>query len=238
MIQRKFAFSLAGLFVVVLPATGAAAPAAPAASGSNAPATVSTKPVAVNVNAATTVEAAQEPKVTGPAAPDHVRGGGFFRLGLGAGAFLAVEKIDARRRVAGQNVALASDLSIGATLMRGLAVGASAYGTVVASPTDPSRPSFVLLACPFVDVYPDPAKGFHVVGGPCYAAVRFEIFDGMRQGWGLNAGIGYEWSALWGSNLGRGWSVGMLARLQYAEPIRELTVGGITPALLMTATWY
>jgi hypothetical protein len=135
-------------------------------------------------------------------------------------------------KVGKNSLTFASDLSIGAGLGSGVAIGAAVYGTVPGYATDSGGPSFIMLACPFADVYVNPSDGFHLVGGPCFANARFEDRGVWLHGWGANLGIGYEWSALWGSNLGRGWGLGVLARVQYAS------VAAIMPSLLVSATWY
>jgi hypothetical protein len=46
---------------------------------------------------------------------------------------------------------------------------------------------------------------------------------------------------LWGSNLGRGWGLGLLARVQYANlagASKTDPFSAAMPGLLITATWY
>jgi hypothetical protein len=251
MIQRKTAFGLAGLIVAIVPATSAAAPAAAGAGVSTSSTTVSSTPAAANVGtsaapqvAAAPLPAAAEPQATPPviATAEDVREGFYLRIALGGGFMFGTTKVDIGPALNRRALTFASDLSFGGAIARGVVVGAGVYGNVPGYGKEVTGgPSFIMLACPFADIYVDPANGFHMVGGPCYASARFENEGVSLQGWGANLGIGYEWSALWGSNLGRDWSLGVLARAEYANLAGTKKVDPFTaviPSLLVTATWY
>jgi hypothetical protein len=68
---------------------------------------------------------------------------------------------------------------------------------------------------PYVDVYPDPHGGFHFLGGLTYASLSLNDGQGTSKqegsGYGLNAGVGYDF---WVSPTV---SLGVLARVTYAR---------------------
>lgn len=65
---------------------------------------------------------------------------------------------------------------------------------------------------PYVDYYFDPHQGFHVLGTVGLAGLLAERSDqSAASGFTVGAGVGYDW---W---IRREWSVGILARLQYAR---------------------
>jgi len=245
MTQRKIVFTLAGLFVAILPATAGAVGAAAGAGASTSTGTpTSTTPAAAAVAPAAPVEApplTTEQSVTAPAAAKHVRGGGLFRLALGSGFMFGETKHDDGTKWHKRGLTFTSELAVGGTLTSGLAVGAAVYGNVPAAETEAGAPTFIMLTCPFADIYVDPTKGFHLVGAPCFVMGRYENEGVWLQGWGANLGIGYEWSALWGSSLGKGWGLGVLARVQYVSLLAKDIYdpfNAIMPGLLISATWY
>lgn len=68
---------------------------------------------------------------------------------------------------------------------------------------------------PYVDYYPDPLGGFHVLGSLGYAQVSFDDGDGVVEdatssGFTLGAGVGYD------AFVSDEWSLGALGRLGYA----------------------
>lgn len=93
----------------------------------------------------------------------------------------------------------------------------------------------------FVDWYPMPDKGFHVLGMGGFARFRVRNSDGnvvltaTRPAFGL--GAGYEWS------VGRHWGLGAMARYTYAslqtmdssDSAHETVT---SPQVLLTATFY
>jgi hypothetical protein len=246
MTQRKIVIRLAGVFAAILPATAAAAPAA-AGAGASSPTTTQAATAGV---AKVDVTAPAPPPPETPRAPEpvtaavHVRQGGLLRFAFGSGFMFGMSKADSGATINQHALSFTSELVIGASLAPGLVLGAAAYGNVPGWELGVGQePGFLLLTCPVVDGYPDPTNGFHLVGGPCFAAARFESEGSgvWEKGWGAQLGIGYEWEALWGSNLGKGWGLGLLARVQYANlpgssPANPYSA--IMPGLLISATWY
>jgi hypothetical protein len=115
----------------------------------------------------------------------------------------------------------------GGTPLRGLVIGGF-YGMVMPPATtilkeDGERfddsgsltQRALLTAGPYVDYYPDPRKGFHVlgdVGGAVQLGAGYIArLHPPGIGYTLGAGVGYDW---WVSNE---WSLGLLARFQYVR---------------------
>jgi hypothetical protein len=244
MIQRIVLLSMAGLFVAAVPTISTAAPTAAGAGASTSTATTSASPAATTVAAPSPLGGGQgnaEPPSLFPDTAPHVRRGGYLRLAFGAGYMFGNSKPATGGTQRYDAMTFVPELSIGAAVANGLVVGGGVYGTVPGYRVDTAGPSFLLLACPFADLYPDRTKGFNVVAGPCYANARFESQGVSLQGWGANLGIGYEWEALWGSDLGRGWGLGVLARVQYANVSGTTNVdpfSAVMPSVLISATWY
>ena len=106
--------------------------------------------------------------------------------------------------------------------------------------------NFLGMAGPFVDYYPSAALGWHVQALVGYATVAAgDVSRDVPDGLGLMAGVGQDW---WLSDR---WSVGILARLVYANmhvtgvpyvdtpgstPSERDTV--ISPSLEASFTWH
>ena len=103
------------------------------------------------------------------------------------------------------------------------------------------------MAGPFVDYYPSAALGWHVQALVGYASLFHsgEVTQEVPDGIGLMAGVGRDW---WMSDR---WSVGILARLAYANmhvtggPYFDSTRGApterdsvISPSLEASFTWH
>ncbi len=134
----------------------------------------------------------------------HRHDGFFLRLGAGPSLNLS-----------GSGFGGAFEIALGGTLGRGVVIGAMSSPKVVhavgASGDETAVFSFV---GPFVDFYPNPTKGLHLLGG---GGVATATFPGGRTGPAavsleLLAGAGYEW---W---VGDQWSIGRLGRVSYLNP--------------------
>jgi hypothetical protein len=129
-------------------------------------------------------------------------------------------------------VSFGGSLLLGASLRPGLALGVGGLSAFFSAnnprptkngqpytPVDVKQPPFEFLGMvgPFVDIYPSPALGWHVQALVGYARVSYAevtanpFFNGNPTGLGLMAGVGHDW---WVSEH---WSVGLLARINYAN---------------------
>ena len=97
---------------------------------------------------------------------------------------------------------------------------------------------------PYIDYYPNPHKGFHIMGTIGFARLIARYDDGnfnasdSGNGFALGGGIGYDW---W---VGREWTVGILGRFTFASTSRTLD-GGISvsektfaPAVLFSVSFH
>jgi hypothetical protein len=143
------------------------------------------------------------------------------------------------------------EIYLGGMPVRGLAIGgflsgASAVGpsiTVNGFSASDSNTSLTLVTVgPYIDYYPEPRKGFHILGTLGYANVKASFDDGTLSanssagGPTIGVGIGYDW---W---VGRDWSIGILGRFTYAQTSR--TIEGlhtseqtVLPALLFSVSY-
>jgi hypothetical protein len=183
----------------------------------------------------------------------HLHDGFYFRAAVGA-SFLASSSVSSSTlsqdiSVSGTGAGL--ELSAGTTVGRGIVVGGGIYGHSVSSPsysmTGASATGGSLTATgigPFVDWYPNPASGWHAEGVIGLGFIKaskgnqFPTQDYSGTGVLLSAGGGYEW---W---LGEQLSLGVLARLQYAQAdvkadgsTQSATMKLFTPALLASLTY-
>jgi hypothetical protein len=116
------------------------------------------------------------------------------------------------------------DASISAADNNGVAVSGQARGLTIFSSLGP-----------FVDFYPDPRTGLHFTAGLTYSSFSFTNDNGESSGSatgvGLFGGTGYE---AWVSSE---WSLGLLARLQWAS-LRDSsgTTTALAPVLLLGLT--
>jgi hypothetical protein len=186
--------------------------------------------------------------------------GFFLRVGLGGGYFSARSSdvteggtmapdrsfVPSTFHYAYSGISVVEEFSVGGTPVPGLVLGAGIFGTNVfvtkrdvmraaglAFPPDKDNAGItsISLVCPFVDHYINPSAGFHFLGGPCVAISSFPG-SGWGGGVGMNAGIGYE---AW---IGDQWSLGALARFQYARVWLDQPTGIILPGLLLVATYH
>jgi hypothetical protein len=116
------------------------------------------------------------------------------------------------------------DASIAAADNNGVAVSGQARGVAVFSDFGP-----------FVDFYPDPRKGLHFMAGLTYSSFSFTNDAGESSesatGVGLFGGAGYE---AW---IGSEWSLGLLARLQWASLSDSSgTTTALAPVMLLGLT--
>jgi hypothetical protein len=139
------------------------------------------------------------------------------------------------------------ELYFGGTPAQGLTLGGYLSATVAAGPTykadngvsgtangDVSLNLFT--GGPYIDFYPDPTTGFHLLGTLGYAeltASNDNTTSEASTGVGVGAGIGYDW---W---VGDEWSLGVLGRFTYAAVSHEAagskeTDSVIAPALLFS----
>jgi Autotransporter beta-domain len=128
----------------------------------------------------------------------------------------------------------------------GFLSGASAIGPSVrvngfrASSSDTS----LTLATigPYIDYYPSPRKGFHILGTLGFARLTLSFDDGTISaddsgtGFTLGGGVGYDW---WVS---RDWTIGILGRFTFASTSRTfdgLSVSESTflPAVLFSVSF-
>jgi hypothetical protein len=145
-----------------------------------------------------------------------------------------------------------SSVDIGATPARGLVLGISVW-TAILDPTfvedgktvipdDDSVKLTLLRLGPFVDWYPNPKRGYHVLGGAGFSVQIERDTKGkpiypIPLGFSLSTGTGYEWfvsSELSVGFLGR-FAFGWLTRMLADAPERMLFV---TPELAVTVTYH
>ncbi len=132
----------------------------------------------------------------------------------------------------------AFEVFVGGTPVPGLAIGGFISAVAATSPTvsltldgqeysasnSNSTLNFVTIG-PYVDYYPDPTSGLHVLGALGFAELDVSDGDGNTStnsatGFSLGAGVGYDW---WVSDE---WSLGVLARLTYGS--MKLTIDGVS----------
>ena len=91
---------------------------------------------------------------------------------------------------------------------------------------------------PFVDFYPDPKGGLHLLGAVTLTAFSLTDTDtdetlANARGPGFAAGVGYEW---W---IGEQWSAGVMARFIYASLSADSESHSlIAPGLIATFTMH
>ncbi len=142
------------------------------------------------------------------------------------------------------------DVLLGGSLVPGLALGGGLTAIITDKPTVETNGrsvrghnslSFSALSG-FVDWYPMPDQGLHLLGMGGFAQLHVSDADGNNlsdtaTGPSFSVGAGYEWS------VGKGWGLGAMARYTYAS--LDMTTAGVTahesvssPALLLTGTLY
>jgi hypothetical protein len=131
-------------------------------------------------------------------------------------------------------------LTIGGTLGSVVAFGPSVSAGGQTATTDNSTKLNFFTIGPYVDYYPDPHGGFHVLGTLGFASLSASNGSGQSSdastGFEIGAGVGYDW---WVS---ANWSLGILGRFTIA-PLSQSN-GGVTehdttivPAVLFSFTY-
>jgi hypothetical protein len=195
---------------------------------------------------------------TTPASADepYVHDGFYLRAGAGASSvYLGRET---RAEGSGQSTAFVGDrsslrnlgflgeLSIGATPFRRVAIAGTVLLHVVEEPElDLADGSNVALSGPFAllfvgptaDVFPRPAGGFHIGGGPGLLYARGSLADGRFDhigglGGGVTVTAGYD---VW---VDRGWSVGLGVRALLGGVYGSQSQGTLTGTESDTVTFY
>lgn len=175
---------------------------------------------------------------TAKAAPD-THDGFQFRATLGGGYLHDSESVDgapdANFDASISGGAALLELYLGGTPVPGLVLGGYLSGMSAPGPsaelndtTLESDDDFSLglgSIGPYVDFYPDPHGGFHLLGSLGYAQVTFNdgddtIEQATSSGFTLGGGIGYD------AFVTDEWSLGVLGRLGYAWTSHETS--GIT----------
>jgi hypothetical protein len=159
-----------------------------------------------------------------------------MRLGVGVGGIWGVGKptdaandeIAEDNEVGVTGFTVPVEFALGGTPAPGLVIGGGSYAVHVPSANyTTGRGDFVLeegadygsitMVGPFIDGYPVPTGGFHLLVAPCFAAVAPGSSDVIVDddlagvGWGIVLGLGYE---AW---IGEQWSAGWLLRAQYVS---------------------
>ena len=212
-----------------------------------------------------------------PAEPVERKGvrfhdGFYLRLGLGVGALMSstVKPSGATDSYDITGVSEQIDISLGGTPVPGFVIGGGIFGSFTPAPSysqsvngeTASVDGGSLMAevvGPFIDVYPNPSQGFHLMaavgpaiisaakGDPKYVCVSNgcgtvempgTAYSGT--GFGLVAGVGYE------AFVGDQWSIGGIARLMYTSATMspddssyvKADVSAIVPGLLFGATFH
>jgi hypothetical protein len=127
---------------------------------------------------------------------------------------------------------IGGSLLLGAPLRPGIALGVGGLFSLLSAsdphptkngqpytPVDVKQPLFQFMGVigPFADIYPSTTLGWHVQALVGYAQVSYAevtanpFSDGNPSGIGLMAGVGHDW---W---ISEHWSVGLLARVTYAN---------------------
>ena len=152
---------------------------------------------------------------------DRVHDGFYLRLSAGLGyQVFSVSSSTADADASG--LAYPFDFMIGGSLAQGVALGGMLSAAVTRSPTvDPGDATLdgtnlnLFRAGAFIDYYPSPTAGFHLLGDVAFAEVsatddRTNFVSGKVTGFSLGAGVGYEW---WVSD---SWSLGVMGRFAWA----------------------
>jgi hypothetical protein len=151
-----------------------------------------------------------------------------------------------------RGIGQSGELSAGGTPFRGLVVGGSLWTARIdpvfiesghtVSPDDDSVKWTALRVGPFVDFYPDPARGFHATAA-LGLIVQFESdtkgdpLEPLAYGMSLATGAGYEWFVLSDVSLGfvGRFALGGVARS--GRGVDETTLF-VVPELALSATYH
>jgi hypothetical protein len=125
----------------------------------------------------------------------------------------------------------ALEVYLGGTPVRGLAIGGFLNGASAIGPSATFNGTTVNFGTtdltlvtlgPYIDYYPNPRKGFHILGTLGFARLTASYNDGgfaasdSATGFTVGGGIGYDW---W---VGRDWSIGILGRFTFADTSRNV----------------
>lgn len=187
----------------------------------------------------------------------HYHDGFYLNFALGVGSMTTTVTADPAPPVSNDvkitGVGVAGQLLFGGTPAPGLVLGGGTMGLSIAKAKltvndqeVPVQDDTVVLSMigPFVNYYVDPEGGFHILGYLGFAQLSSNDTDSNDEpvGFGLVAGVGYEW---W---VGEQWGLGVLGKFMYANTQLDVDlVGGgtatakyqtLVPALLMSVTYH
>lgn len=145
-----------------------------------------------------------------------------------------------------RGVAIPLEIMLGGAIVPGLVLGAGIWATPLTHPKmeyqgetgdiTGYRVQFSRLG-PFVDYYPNPSDGFHILGELAYSAFsitedKTDVLVANVKGIAVTGGAGYEW---W---IGAQWSMGIMGKFSYAHLSGDgETHTLIAPVLVGTATY-
>jgi hypothetical protein len=179
---------------------------------------------------------------------------GFFaRSGTGLAFYLAdvSAPFSPARRTAIRGYGQSADISIGGTPLAGFVIGGALSTAIIdpvfvengvtVSPDDDSVKLRLVRVGPFVDWYPDPARGLHLQGALSFVAqvetdTKGNAVEPASIGGALSIASGYEWFIV------DEVSVGFLARVTAGNFVRAAPEGDETmlwmvPELAISATY-
>jgi hypothetical protein len=142
----------------------------------------------------------------------------------------------------------AFEVYIGGTPARGLVIGGFINDAIVIDPTvsvpnvsvstDSNTSLSLVTIGPYIDFYPNPREGFHIIGTLGFADLSLSYNDEnvssthSTTGFAIGGGIGYDW---WVSPY---WSLGILARLTFASMSENsVTDNLVAPTLLFSFSY-
>lgn len=177
----------------------------------------------------------------------HRHDGFYLRLGLGLGyvSDSASENDGTTFKIHGTTIPI--DIMIGGSLVPGLVLGGGIWIAPMVSPKVDFEGQTLTISSnytvqfnqigPFLDYYPNPHEGLHILGAVTYAGLTL-VEDATNttlanvKGFGLTAGLGYDF---W---IGNQWSMGVLGQFSYANLSADSESHQlISPALLGSATF-
>jgi len=143
-------------------------------------------------------------------------------------------------------------ISIGGTPARGLVLGGTMWTARIdpvfvengrsVTPDDDSVKLTLLRTGPFIDFYPDPARGFHVQAAALFAIqiesdVKGNPIEPAAFGPAVSIGVGYEWFT------SGEFSLGLVARAALGQVVRAPKAGSehmrwFVPDLALSGTYH
>ena len=188
--------------------------------------------------------------VTPAALADPKTHDGFYLQAAGGLGYLSSSAEVAGTTVSYHGLSFPSHLLLGGTPGGGFVIGGGFLGDWVPAPSatiegggvsgtvELTDVTLTLIGLgPFIDFYPDPAKGLHfqaLVGwGGLEASYQGNAGGSDPTGLVLSIGGGHEW---WVSTQ---WSIGVMGRLVYAPlSLNDISYTTIAPALMATFTYH